>query len=319
MEAPLKQRLIGAVVLAALALIFIPMLLKSPDVQDADSANVSLQIPDEPDQDGIKTIDIPLGGSAQIVEQPIANPNTTSSDATNSVQENNIEPIEAIESPSTSAIAETAGTAAGQYSVVFSTKSDADSLALLTAFKAKGLNAKVQSNGKLFRVNVGPYDSREQAELARLRANSVAAGGAVVAMDAVAKPQTSTVDTPAVTKPIAPEKIPTPIASTPIKSAPIASTPVKSAPVTATKTDVMDSAKAYAVQIGAPSTESAANALRDKARAAGYASFVQPVDTDSGRRYRVRVGPEHTREEANLLLIAIKQKLGIQGFVVAHP
>lgn len=307
MEAPLKQRLIGAVVLAALALIFIPMLLKSPDVQDADSANVSLQIPDEPDQDGIKTIDIPLGGSAQIVEQPIANPETTNGDAPDRIQENTFDNFDLpIEKP----LAETAGTAAGQYSVVFSTKSDVESQALLTGFKAKGLNAKVQSNGKLFRVNVGPYDSREQAELARLRANSVAVGGTVVAMDAVVKLSTNTIDTAAVTKAVTPEKVSIPIAS---------STPVKPTPVTPTKTEVMDSAKAYAVQIGAPANEAAANALRDKARAAGYTSFVQPVDTDSGRRYRVRVGPEHSRDEANLLLIAIKQKLGIDGFVVAHP
>jgi cell division septation protein DedD len=80
-----------------------------------------------------------------------------------------------------------------------------------------------------------------------------------------------------------------------------------------------DSSKAYAVQIGAPASEAAANQLRDKARAAGYNSFVQPVETASGRRYRVRVGPEHSRDEANVLLTAIKQKLGIDGFVVAHP
>jgi cell division septation protein DedD len=296
MEAPLKQRLIGAVVLAALALIFIPMLLKSPDVQDADNANVSLQIPDEPDQDGIKTIDIPLGGSAQIVEQPIANPMTTSSDASNSVQENLTESADdSLPTPK----AEAAGTAAGQYSVVFSAKSDVESQTLLAGLKAKGLNAKVQSNGKLFRVNVGPYDSREQAELARLRANSVASGGTVVAMDAVVKPKTSTVDIAIADKPSTPEKVLT--------------------PVTPTKADVIDASKAYAVQIGAPASEAAAIELRDKARAAGYPSFVQPVDTDSGRRYRVRVGPEHSRDEASLLLIAIKQKLGIEGFVVAHP
>ena len=51
MEAPLKQRLIGAVVLAALALIFVPMLLRSPDVRDPDIADLSLNIPDEPDAD----------------------------------------------------------------------------------------------------------------------------------------------------------------------------------------------------------------------------------------------------------------------------
>lgn len=304
MEAPLKQRLIGAVVLAALALIFIPMLLKSPDVQDADNANVSLQIPDEPDQDGIKTIDIPLGGSAQIVEQPIAN--QISADSQSVIEENTLESADA---PIPVPQAETAGTAAGQYSVVFPAKSDVESQTLLAGLKAKGLNAKVQSNGKLFRVNVGPYDSREQAELARLRANSVATGGTVVAMDAVVKPLTSTIATTNADKPSAPEKVP----------APVVSSAVKPVPATPTKADMIDSAKAYAVQIGAPASEAAAIQLRDKARAAGYPSFVQPVDTDSGRRYRVRVGPEHTRDEANLLLIAIKQKLGIEGFVVAHP
>lgn len=306
MEAPLKQRLIGAVVLAALALIFVPMLLKSPDVQDTDSASVSLQIPEEPDQDGIKTIDIPLGGTAQIVEKPMTQPISANDVAQSDIEEN----IPVAAQPSLPiAQAEFAGTAAGQYSVVYPAKSDADSQALLAGIKAKGLLAKVQSNGKMFRVIIGPFNSREQAELARLRANEVVSGGTVVAMDAVVSPPAASMDTQKATKPTVPVKSQTPVASTPI-------TPVTAS---APKPVATDSSKAYAVQIGAPASEAAANQLRDKARAAGYNSFVQPVETASGRRYRVRVGPEHSRDEANVLLTAIKQKLGIDGFVVAHP
>ncbi|MCC6757956.1 MAG: SPOR domain-containing protein, partial [Arenimonas sp.] len=55
------------------------------------------------------------------------------------------------------------------------------------------------------------------------------------------------------------------------------------------------------------------------ARAAGFTSFIQPVDTESGRRYRVRIGPEASRESAAALLARVKQNTGIDGIVVAHP
>lgn len=318
MEAPLKKRLIGAIVLAALALIFVPMLLKSPDVSDGGSADVPLQIPEETDQDGIKTIDIPLGGSAKIIEQPVANPAVSASPEI--IQESPLEPEDAVlPAPPP----ETAATAAGQFAVVFSAKSDVDSQTLATALKQQGLNAKIQSNGQLFRVRVGPFNTREQAELARLRANSVMSGGTVVAMDAVAAP---TPDATLIAKPIsstAPAFTPVvkpvtaPVTAPVTKPVAVASTPV---PVKKPEAPVVDhGAKGFAVQIGAPSTETAAIALRDKARAAGFTSFIQSVDTEAGRRYRVRLGPEHSRDEAKLLLISAKQKMGIDGFVVAHP
>ena len=73
------------------------------------------------------------------------------------------------------------------------------------------------------------------------------------------------------------------------------------------------------MQIGAPASEAAAISLRDKARAAGFNSFIQPVDTETGRRFRVRIGPEHTRDEAKQRLLTVKQKLGVDGIVVTHP
>ena len=298
MEAPLKQRLIGAIVLAALALIFVPMLLKSPDVKDPDSADVPLRIPDEADSDGIKTIEIPLDGSAPIVSAPKPSTQPVPAPALPApVESLSAAPAVPSAAPETGVLA-----AAGQYAVVISAKNDAEAKAITAGLLKQGLSSKIQSNGQLFRVRIGPYASREQAELARLRSTAVVSGGTVVAMDAEAKPAAA--DTAAV-KPAAP-------------TAPVAAV-VKPEIKPANKPEAAPSAKGFAVQIGAPASEAAAIGLRDKARAAGFNRYIQPVDTETGRRYRVRIGPEHTRDEANQLLVTVKQKLGGDGIVVTHP
>jgi len=283
-----------------LALIFVPMLLKSPDVKDPDSADVPLRIPDEADSDGIKTIEIPLDGSAPVVSTP-----KPSSQPVPALPE----PVEALsDAPAVpSAAPETAAiTAAGQYAVVISAKNDAEAKAISAGLLKQGLSSKIQSNGQLFRVRIGPYASREQAELARLRSTAVVTGGTVVAMDAEAKPVAA--DTPAL-KPAA--------AAAPAVAAATASAAAATKPEI--KPEAASGAKGFAVQIGAPASEAAAIGLRDKARAAGFNSFIQPVESETGRRYRVRIGPEHTRDEAKQLLLTVKQKLGVDGIVVTHP
>ena len=295
MEAPLKQRLIGAIVLAALALIFIPMLLKSPDVKDSDSADVPLQIPDEADSDGIKTIEIPLDGSTPIVTAP--KPAAAPVSAMPAPVETLVEPSGV---PSAGAD-DGVQTAAGQYAVVITAKDDAEAKAISAGLLSKGLSSTIQSNGQRFRVRIGPFAGREQAELARLRSTAVVTGGTVVAMDAVAAPAPATAPKPAATQP-----------------APVAA-PAVAETKPASKTEPATTDKGFAVQIGAPANEAAAIGLRDKARAAGFNSYIQPVETETGRRYRVRIGPEHTRDQANKLLASVKQKLGGDGIVVKHP
>ena len=299
MEAPLKQRLIGAIVLAALALIFVPMLLRSPDVRDPDSADVSLNIPDEPDADGIKTIDIPL-------DQPAA-----------------ASPAELPELPEPEPIplADDAAAAAGLYAVVITAADETQAKAIAEGLKAQKLVPLIQSNGQRFRIRIGPYDSRDLAEAARLRSTAVVSGGTVVAMDAVAPGQTGSASMPV--QSAAPAPAPAKTADAAVASAPVAAVtkPVSVPPPTkaAAKPEPASDAKGFAVQIGAPASEQAAQSLRDKARAAGFTSYIQPVETETGRRYRVRIGPEHSREAATALLAAVKQKTGIDGFVVKHP
>jgi len=75
----------------------------------------------------------------------------------------------------------------------------------------------------------------------------------------------------------------------------------------------------FAVQLAAPAEESAANSLRDRARAAGFAAFVQRVNTVDGARFRVRAGPVADHNAAEVLRDALNQKLGIDGNIVANP
>ncbi len=60
MDASLKQRLVGAAVLVALAVIFLPMLVKGP-APDSGVTGVSMKVPAEPKpESGMLTQDLPL-------------------------------------------------------------------------------------------------------------------------------------------------------------------------------------------------------------------------------------------------------------------
>ena len=59
METPLKQRLIGAIVLVALAVIFLPMLVKGP-APDSGVQDVPLSAPAAPAEGQFETRELPL-------------------------------------------------------------------------------------------------------------------------------------------------------------------------------------------------------------------------------------------------------------------
>ncbi|HEX2082645.1 MAG TPA: sporulation protein, partial [Xanthomonadaceae bacterium] len=57
MDTPTKQRLVGAAVLIALAVIFLPMLVKGP-APDSGVSDVPLDMPRQPDD--VETRELPL-------------------------------------------------------------------------------------------------------------------------------------------------------------------------------------------------------------------------------------------------------------------
>ena len=76
---------------------------------------------------------------------------------------------------------------------------------------------------------------------------------------------------------------------------------------------------AWIVQLGSFTEEGNAQSLNEKLRMAGYPAFVEPLKKNGKISYRVRVGPEIRRSEADLLLKNLKDKMKLDGIVVAYP
>lgn len=342
METPLKQRLIGAIVLVALAVIFLPMLVKGP-APDSGVQDVPLSAPAAPAEGQFETRELPLiapgapaGGA---LGMPSAQPETGVAAAVE--QPGNGLPPSA---------------AAGNYAVNFGAYgSEADADAVIAHLKKSNLPGFRQAdtiNGRpAWRVRIGPYADRAQAELVRLEAGKVRndVNAQVVVLNATAEnavpaaapapsaaPASSTASAATATAPVRTEALPPepakpvvaapkpepkpaakPEAPKPEPAKPVAATPAK--PAVATPAAPAASGVGFAVQLGAFGQAADANALRDRARAAGFSAFVEQVRTDNGVLNRVRVGPVASREQAEQLKAQVAAKVGIAGMVRPHP
>lgn len=347
MEPALKQRLIGGAVLVALAVIFLPMLIKGP-ATESGAADVSLDMPDAP-QEGMTTRTLPLGapgaagegGAVGLQGEPDTLPTVDTRSAAS-----------AASSPMLPA--ETAG---GNYAVSFgswATDADADRVIAalrreqLTAYRESAVN---RSGRSVQRVRIGPFPTEADAEAARIRAGRVRSdlGAQVVVLDTnavpVADPRTATAGTataPAAPIPVTPTtatpvSTPTPLASAPAPkpeplpaAKPIApptveadrpATPVAAVPSPSPAPTPKPAAASvgFAVQLGAFSKAEDAARLRDTLRGAGFNAFVESVRSDKGVLSRVRVGPVGTRAEAESLKSQVASRAGVSGDVRAHP
>ena len=354
MDRALKQRLIGAAVLVAIAVIFLTMLVKGP-APVSGAADVSLDVPTPP-QDGFETRDLPLGAPGQVPAGGVAG----MSDA----------PVAGASQPAAAAIepASTPATAAGDFAVNFGhygSSADADRMvAALAQSQLKAYAEPATLNGRsAWRVRLGPYAGRAEAEAARLRALHVSdkVNASVVALNAGADvaPAATTAATPpaAVTtaplppaprtaeaaapapKPMQvqvaeakPAPTPAPAKPEPKPAAPVAApkpaTPVAAAPKPEPKPAEAAPKPApkpaasnvgFAVQLGAFADPAAATALRDKARAAGLSAFTETIKTAEGPRTRVPVAPVADRADAEKLRAQAQAKLGVGGMVRPHP
>ncbi|MBV6883612.1 SPOR domain-containing protein [Xanthomonas euvesicatoria] len=355
MDTALKQRLIGAIVLVALAVIFLPMLVKGP-APSSGVADVPLEAPAAPANGEFETRELPLvtpgnapaGGALGMAGAPAP-------------VQNNPDAADLAAPSSTPSAPEVA---AGNYAVNFgayATSADADAvIARLKQAQLPGFSEKTQINGRpAWRVRVGPYADQAQAESARLQAVKVRSdvNAQVVTLDANAaapapvasapapapavKPSSSvaTASTTAPTKteslppepakPVAaapkPAEVAKPVPAKPEVTKPTAAKPELAAkpepakPVATAPAAPAASAVGFAVQLGAFGRAEDADALRDRVRAAGFSAFVEQVRTDKGALNRVRVGPVANRSDAEQLRAQVAAKVGISGMVRPHP
>lgn len=355
MDTALKQRLIGAIVLVALAVIFLPMLVKGP-APSSGVADVPLEAPAAPANGEFETRELPLvtpgdapaGGALGM---------RGAATAPAAMQDN----PDAADLANPSSAPSAPEVAAGNYAVNFgayATSADADAvLARLKQAQLPGFSEKTQINGRpAWRVRVGPYVDQAQAEAARLQAVKVRSdvNAQVVTLDAnaaapapaastptpapAAKPSSSvaaaSTAAPTKTESLPPEPA-KPVAAAPKpaeapKPAPAKPEVAKTEPAKPEPTKPVVAAPAapaapaassvgFAVQLGAFGRAEDADALRDRVRAAGFSAFVEQVRTDKGALNRVRVGPAANRGDAEQLRAQVAAKVGISGMVRPHP
>ncbi|MBL8299093.1 MAG: SPOR domain-containing protein [Rhodanobacteraceae bacterium] len=304
----MKQRLIGAAVLIALAVIFVPMFL-SGSPPKTDTVTENLTIPPAPERE-FQTRVVPAEGGKLTAPAPLPEKPAAASDKVATVdagvnprnatevpypQSNGAAPAKPSVTPAKPAdpaasrpVPERVAPAAsssGRYAVhlgVFANSTNAD--ALVASAKKHGLLAYTESaevDGKpATRVRLGPYEDRSTAEAARLKlqqADAKLRGSVVEVVPAAAK----------------------------------ADMPVTALPP--------NRAGGWAVQLGAFKSQEEANKLLARAKGAGLPSFVDTTGQGVEKLWRVRLGPEADRAGSEKLRDQAKQKLTITGMIVTVP
>lgn len=327
MEPALKQRLLGAAVLVALAVTFLPMLVMDP-APESGASDVPLKVPKAP-ADDLETRELPLMEPAADAGPALA-PETPAADAS-TAQDGAVAGTAAAPAPAPSGMLP-APTAGGDYAVSFgsyATAADAQRVVgSLRASQLPGYAEAVASGARtLHRVRIGPYATRGEAEAARLRAAHVRddVGAKVVVLDAGATPGSAATATataapaPAATRTVATATRPDPTpAPAPSPATPPSTPPVPAAPPAPPK-PTSTASVGFAVQLGAFANAAEAQRLQDRARAAGFSAFVEPVRTEGGTLHRVRIGPAADRAEADRLRAQAASRLGVSGIVRPHP
>ncbi|MHC9084675.1 SPOR domain-containing protein [Luteimonas sp. RIT-PG2_3] len=335
MDSGLKQRLVGAAVLVALAVIFLPMLVKGP-APDSGVSDLSLRVPDAPSGD-YRTVDLPLvvngdAPAANAPAQPAPLPAPAAADdgdalptVDTAAERNAPAASDALPAPEAATRPQPmlpATVASGNYAVhfaAFATRDQADAIVRqLRTAELPAFSEPFTLNDKpAFRVRIGPYANRAQAETVRLRAAQIRndVTPRVLALDADAASPATVAATPK-PQPAKPEPA-KPAPAKPEAPKPVAATPAAPKPAEAATPAAPDTG--FVVQLGAFSSTGDANALRDRLRAAGITAFTDTVSTDKGRLTRVKAGPVLTRADAERLKSRVKSAVAIDGMVRSHP
>jgi DedD protein len=314
MDLSLKQRLLGAAVLIALAVIFVPMFISgSAPQKSAEMETSSLAIPPAPDRQFDKrvlnvdpTATNPIApGAVDADKSAVGNSSADPKQvATATVEPTPAAPV----APAMPPLATTHATAppkptpaaevpkpaeaarlvpgqaaSGRYYVnvgVYASSRNAQDL--VANLKKGGFTASTEPaeyQGKSAeRVRVGPFADRATAEATRLRIKQShpTVPGSVMQLAEDAK-----------------------------GDAPASAVPA-------------GRAGAWAVQIGALKTVEDANKLRDRIKNAGFAAFVDKMEANGTTLWRVRAGPEVDRAAAEKLRAGIKDKLKLDGLIVTQ-
>jgi cell division septation protein DedD len=307
MDAALRQRLVGALVLIALAVIFLPMLLDGKREIPTQQVDVDLPPPSSQIMPGDQDVTVPaqrqsvptpdpepvapvipeteISAEPDIIDPLDSNAPAASAEPASSqpiTRANESEPATRPEPPAQSAPPRFERSEQGRFAVSFgSYGQESNAKNLVAQLSMAGLNAiseAVQSEGKtLYRVRAIGFANRTQAESARQ-----------VALARIRGTNASIVELPLSS---AEQAVRTPSSGV----------------------------KAWAVQVGVFSDQSKALQLRDRLRRERFAAFVENTQAANGAAFRVRVGPMTDEASARDIQRDLQTRLTIKSMVVTHP
>lgn len=332
MELALKQRLVGATVLVLLAVIFIPMVLDGPTMQS--TTTVDLEMP-PPNGKMVETRVLPLefddrntptSTKPQVEPVPTASEIADGSDSENAVQGT---PDIAPETPDSLENAEriaqtdseTEAPAPVQDTAVSEPKSDPEPTepVVSPASEVSKPRPQQQLPDQGWIIQVGSFSEASRAQSLRTQLEAIALPGYVqsVVVDGVAHhrvrvgpftTEAQALQQSAVLADRRPE-LPTSIMQlTGSVETPVADQIVKSRKL-----------PGWAVQVGNFSSRPNAERLLEKLREHQLPAFIQQVDSNGSSQFRVRVGPEVSRELASELRDRLAQEYKLSGWLVEHP
>lgn len=352
MDAALKQRLIGATVLVALAVIFLPMLVQGPEPEQSVTEAVPLDAPDKPTVDtegrALETREIllpqpngaaptPADNNPPASDDPnaVATVDTTVAprvDAVSGESLNTASPVTATpETPSSANTAATTTTESLPTATTTPAPTPAPSPAQATPARppatattapatrpepATASPLPVATASGNFAVNVGSYANVANAEalLAKLKAAGLTAYAESTSLDGKAVRRIRL--GPFAQRGEAERARAAALrvqADLPTSVVTLDASTQRAEPARAAAT------RGFAVQVGAFRAESDANTLVGRLRGAGFTAFAERVNSDAGQLWRVRVGPELDRATADRRRGELKAKMSLDGMVVTHP
>jgi DedD protein len=180
MEQNLKQRLVGAIVLVSLAVIFIPIILEGPDDEWTPRSH---SIPEPPQIDYRASMQLPL--PADTTEPAAASTEPADMQAPAQPEQTAVTPpappipepepapqpepvaTEKPAAPEAAPASSAAALPAGWYVQVGSFSQQMNASGLRDRLISAGYDTRLQATGSTYRVLVGPSDTRKQAEQQR--------------------------------------------------------------------------------------------------------------------------------------------------------
>ena len=335
----MKTRLLGAAVLIALAVIFVPMFFTGSPPTPGGDQSVSLAIPPAPDRDlQTKTMSLDPSAAASAAGAVASGDRiATVTIDSNRPRDVELDP-EAGRTPAPTTVTTGSGTSPAQ-PVIPQRDTAATTPAAPAATKPAPASEPTRPAAKpaapapapapavasvahgSYAINLSAYASASGA--AKLQSRVRALGYPVSGRAITRAGQSRTLVTagPFETRTAAEAarlKITQAIPGVPAKVEQDADVSGTSTPATSTATHTAR-AGGWAVQLAAVSSQADANALRDKLRAAGFDGFVDSVRSGGRTLWRVRAGPQTQRTDAQRVHDQIKAKLGIDGNVVSVP